>query len=123
VWEQVGEFMGDNCHPLGSFVGMKTFTIRDFRSKPKQMREELVGAGESLLTANGKPVAVMLPVDAGNLEETLAYLRRARALQALGDIWDGVRKSGRDKITMEEIDLEIQAVRQERKLQAGSFLD
>ena len=65
----------------------------------------------------------MLPVDAGNLEETLAYLQRARALQALGDIWDGVRKSGRDKITMEEIDLEIQAVRQERKLQAGSFLD
>lgn len=94
---------------------MKTVTIRDFRSKPKQVREDLAKLDEALLTANGKPVALMLPVDAGTLEDTLDYVRRAKALQALSEIREDALEYGRDRITMEEIDQEIQAVRQERK--------
>ena len=94
---------------------MKTVTIRDFRSKPKQVREDLEKLDEALLTANGKPVALMLPVDSGTLEDTLDYVRRAKALQALSEIREDAIEYGRNRITVEEIDQEIQAVRKERK--------
>ncbi|MBL8529990.1 MAG: type II toxin-antitoxin system Phd/YefM family antitoxin, partial [Burkholderiales bacterium] len=41
---------------------MKTVTIRDFRTRPKQVRDALRGEREAVLTANGVPVAVMIPV-------------------------------------------------------------
>lgn len=62
---------------------MKTVTIRDFRTRPKQVREALRREREAVLTANGRPVAVMIPVDAGSIDQTLETLRRARALEAL----------------------------------------
>jgi antitoxin (DNA-binding transcriptional repressor) of toxin-antitoxin stability system len=62
---------------------MKTVTIRDFRTRPKQVRETLAGEREAVLTVNGRPIALLLPVDAGSVDETLDTLRRARALEAL----------------------------------------
>jgi antitoxin (DNA-binding transcriptional repressor) of toxin-antitoxin stability system len=62
---------------------MKTVTIRDFRTRPKQVRDALKHEREAVLTANGRPVAVMIPVDAGSIEQALETLRRARALEAL----------------------------------------
>jgi PHD/YefM family antitoxin component YafN of YafNO toxin-antitoxin module len=62
---------------------MKIVTIRDFRTRPKQVRLALKREREAVLTANGRPVAVMIPVDAGSIEQTLETLRRARALEAL----------------------------------------
>ena len=46
---------------------MKTVTIRDFRTRPRQVREALKREGEAMLTANGHPVAVMIAVDAGSI--------------------------------------------------------
>lgn len=62
---------------------MKTVTIRDFRTRPKQVRAALKQAREAVLTANGVPVAVMIAVDAGTVDQTLETLRRARALETL----------------------------------------
>ena len=62
---------------------MKTLTIRDFRTRPRQVQQALVKEGEAVLTSNGRPVAVMLPADASSLDETLDTLRRTRALRAL----------------------------------------
>ena len=50
---------------------MKTVTIRDFRSRPKQVREALKKEKEAVLTANGQPVALMIPVDAGSVDQAL----------------------------------------------------
>ena len=50
---------------------MKTVTIRDLRTRPKQVRDALRREREAVLTANGQPVAVLIPVDAGSIEETL----------------------------------------------------
>ena len=50
---------------------MKTVTVRDLRTRPKQVRESLAHEREALLTVNGRPVAVLLPVDAGTVDENV----------------------------------------------------
>jgi PHD/YefM family antitoxin component YafN of YafNO toxin-antitoxin module len=67
----------------GNFVVMKIVTIRDFRTRPRQVRETLKSEREAVLTANGRPVAIMIPVDTGSIDQTIETLRRARALEAL----------------------------------------
>ena len=94
---------------------MKTVTIRDFRTRPKQVREELSQEGEAVLTSNGQPVAILIPVDASTLDETLVTLRRARGLEALRAIRRESRERGLSGLSMEEIDELVQKTRQERK--------
>ena len=52
----------------------------------------------------GRPVAVMLPVDAGRLDETLDTLRRPRAVGALRAIRREAKGGGLDKLSITEID-------------------
>jgi len=99
-------------------LAMKTVTIRDLRSQPRQVREELAKASEAVLTANGKPVALILSVDSGTLDETLETVRRARAMQSLAKLRKNARDSGRDNLRMKDIDAEIQASRKARRRKA-----
>lgn len=85
---------------------MKAITIRDLRSQPKQVQNTLAQEGEALLTSSGRPVAVLIAVDAENVDETLAMIRRARAQQALGVIRAAAKAAGVDtmpKAAIEEI--------------------
>ncbi len=60
---------------------------------------------EALLTANnGRPVAVLLPVDAGTVDETLKVVRRARGLEALRAIRRESQSSGTARMTPADID-------------------
>lgn len=97
---------------------MKTVTIRDLRSQPRQVREELAKVSEAVLTANGKPVALMLSVDSGTLDETLETVRRARALQTLAKIRQRAKATGRDDLGMKDIDAEVQTARKSRRRKA-----
>src|SRR5690242_12495458 len=69
--------LGDNCHPGVYPALMKTVTIRDFRSRPRAVRQALSGEREAILTANGQPIALLVPVDAETIDETAAAIRRA----------------------------------------------
>lgn len=91
---------------------MKTISIRELRNTPKVAREALEKAGEAVLTANGQPVAVLLPVTADIIESTLRQLRLGRAIDALRR---QSRMSGNDRITAAEIEVEIAAVRHGRR--------
>jgi prevent-host-death family protein len=93
---------------------MKTVTIRDFRTRPKQVREALKREREAILTANGRPVAVLIPVDAGSVEETLEALRRARGLEALRAIRRESRKRGPGRLSTSDIDAIIARARRGR---------
>lgn len=97
---------------------MKTITIRDLRSQPRQVREALAKAREAVLTANGKPVALMIAVDSGTLDETLETVRRARALQTVAAIRKRAKATGRDGLSMKDIDAEVQAARKTRRRKA-----
>lgn len=94
---------------------MKIVTIRDFRTRPRQVQQSLARQGDAVLTSNGKPVALMVSVDSGSLDETLETLRRARALQALRAMRREARRRGTDKMSMQEIDAIIARTRRRRR--------
>ena len=89
---------------------MRFVTVRDFRTHPadiwKKLPEEQI-----VITNNGKPIALLMPVSDGDLEETVKALRRVRAQQALAKLQLQAVQDGRSTMKSEEIDAEIQAVR------------
>lgn len=93
---------------------MKIVTIRDFRTRPKQVRDALKREREAVLTANGAPVAVMISVDAGTIDQTLETLRRARALEALRAIRQESRRRGLSRMTSRDVDAIIAKTRKAR---------
>src|SRR5260370_38937508 len=93
---------------------MKTVTIRDFRTRPRQVREALKREREAVLTANGRPVAVMIPVDAGSIDQTIETLRRARALEAIRAIRSDAQQRGRGRMSAKAIDAGIANTREAR---------
>jgi hypothetical protein len=93
---------------------MKTFSIRDFRTRPRQAQKALAEAGEALLTSNGRPVALMLRVDGDSLDETMETLRRARALQAVREIRQAAKARGLDRLSTKQIDAIIAKSRRAR---------
>jgi antitoxin (DNA-binding transcriptional repressor) of toxin-antitoxin stability system len=97
---------------------MKTIAIRDLRTRPKQVRESLAGEREALLTVSGRPVAVLLPVDAGSVDETLETVRRARGLEALRAIRRASQKSETSRLSSTEIDSVIKRTRRSRPRRA-----
>ena len=93
---------------------MKTITIRDFRTRPRQIRDALKLEREAVLTANGIPVAIMIPVDAGSIEQTLEMLRRARALEAIRAIRADSQRRGMARMSAKDIDAIIAKTRKAR---------
>ena len=93
---------------------MKFVTIRELRNRPGRIWEEL-GAEELVLTANGKPVGILVGLDGGDLEEALASLRRARALAAVSRMRRRAAETGASKLGSREIAAEIRAARSARR--------
>jgi antitoxin (DNA-binding transcriptional repressor) of toxin-antitoxin stability system len=93
---------------------MKTVTVRDFRTRPKQVRDALKREREAVLTANGRPVALMIAVDAGTVDETLETLRRARGLEALRALRRESRERGLDELSVSEVDDIVRKTRRGR---------
>ena len=96
---------------------MKFVTIRDLRSKTASIRQDLAQAREIVLTANGRPFAVMTPVSPETVEEEIQAIRRARTRTAIEGLRAAARTTGVDKLTMEDIDAEIAAARRARRKQ------
>lgn len=94
---------------------MKFVTVRDFRTGPGKVWQNLKKAQELVITSNGHPVGLLLPIDGDTLETSLQAYRQARAQLALDEIQRESVKKGSDKISMEEIDQEIKATRRSRK--------
>ena len=97
---------------------MNTVTIRDLRVRPKQVRDTLKAAGEAVLTASGRPVALMIAVDAGSVDETLETLRRARGLVALRALRRQSRQRGLHRLPPDEIDSLIAETRRDKAVTA-----
>jgi len=94
---------------------MKTVTIRDFRTRPRAVREALARKEDAVLTANGKPVAIMLPVSAETFDAALDLVHRMRAIRRVGEIRLRAARTGVDKLTMAQIDKIIAKSRRERR--------
>ncbi len=93
---------------------MKFLSVRDLRGKSSQVWRELPEQKEMVITNNGRPIAILSSINEDNLEQVLSAFRRARAIEAVATIQYESMMQGTDKITMDEIDAEIQAVRTQR---------
>lgn len=93
---------------------MKFVSVRDFRIRPGDVWKQLKIYKDIVITSNGKPIAIINPVDDENLENSIAALRRARALLALEEIQKKAELKALDKLTEEEIEEEIKSARSER---------
>jgi antitoxin (DNA-binding transcriptional repressor) of toxin-antitoxin stability system len=94
---------------------MKFITIRDLRSNTARLRKELETEREIVLTANGRPFALMTAVEPDTVEEEILAIRRARARAALARIRAKARANGLDRLTMDQIDAIIAEARRESR--------
>ena len=94
---------------------MKFITVRDLRTTPAQVWKALPEEQEIVITNNGKPIALLTPLTDTDLEDTLASVRRARAINAVKKMQAGAVVEGISGMTMEEIDQEIRAYRKSKK--------
>ena len=94
---------------------MKFLSVRDLKTKSSQVWKELAGQKEMIVTSNGRPIALLSSINENNLEQVLAAFRRARATNAVASIQYESTQKGTDKISIDEINAEIGAVRSKRK--------
>jgi len=94
---------------------MKFITVRDLRTTPAQVWKALPEEQEIVITNNGKPIALLTPLTDTDLEDTLASVRRARAINAVKKMQAVAVAEGISGMTMKDIDREIQAYRKTRK--------
>ncbi len=94
---------------------MKFLSVRDLRSKPADVWKGLAVAREMVVTSNGRPVAILSAVTEDSLEETLAAIRRARAVAAVSEIQRRSIEQGLDAMAGEDIEAEIAAARRQRR--------
>jgi hypothetical protein len=90
---------------------MVFFTVRDFRTSPKTVWEKLSQNGELVITNNGKPTALMLNIEDGEIEELTKAIRQARAMMSINNM--RMHAIAKGYISDEEIAGEIQAYRRE----------
>lgn len=93
---------------------MKFLSVRDLRGKSAQIWKDLPEEREMVITSNGRPIAILATISESNLEESLTAFRQARAVEAVAALQRRSADQGTNRITMEEIDAEIQAVRKKR---------
>ena len=93
---------------------MKFVTIRDLRSRSRQIQIDLPKYKEMILTSNGKPIAIMTAISEESLEDSLAAIRRSRAVAAVTSLQSQGVKSKKYMMRSNEIESEIREVRRQR---------
>jgi hypothetical protein len=73
------------------------------------LREEIV------LTAEGKPFAMLLGIGEGGIEETIELVREVKARRALARLRQQAGRQGLDRMPAREIALQIREVRRAKR--------
>ncbi len=85
------------------------------RSKSSQIQRDLPKEKEMVLTSNGKPIAILSATSADKIEESLAMIRRVRAIMAVDYMQRRSVEVGTDRISLKEINKEIITARENRQ--------
>jgi antitoxin (DNA-binding transcriptional repressor) of toxin-antitoxin stability system len=94
---------------------MKFVSVRDLRGKSAEIWKALPEEREIVITSNGRPIAILAATSESTLEDSLNSFRRARAVEAVASLQRRSVEQGTDRISMDEINAEIRAVRKKRK--------
>ncbi len=90
---------------------MDFISVRDLRNQPAKIWKRLREEGELVITNNGKPIAIMSPVDGKNFEKVLRALRKAFVEVSMQEMWKISEDKGTSKMSMEEIEKEVKETR------------
>ena len=94
---------------------MRFVSVRELRNRTSQLWRDLERERDLIVTSHGKPVAILSATDERSLERALADIRRSRAHAALAEIHRDAARRGLDRLSVEEIDAEINAARARRR--------
>jgi antitoxin (DNA-binding transcriptional repressor) of toxin-antitoxin stability system len=106
--------MHDICTTLAG-VKTKWLASRELSARPGRALAAVRRAGRVLVTANGKPKAIMIPTSEETFSRDLEMLDRVTLTQAVEAIRTDSVVNGTDALTMGEIDAEVAAVRAARR--------
>jgi prevent-host-death family protein len=93
---------------------MRFITVREMRAQSSELWKTLATENEVVLTNHGKPTAIITGVDEASFESTLQAIRRQRGKDALARLRAQAAASGVDKMSLAEINAEIDAYRREK---------
>jgi antitoxin (DNA-binding transcriptional repressor) of toxin-antitoxin stability system len=93
---------------------MKFLSVGDLKTKSLQVWRELPGQKEMIITRNGRPIALLSSFNENNLEQVLTAFRHARATNAVTSPQYESTQNGIDKMSVDEINAEIEIVRSKR---------
>lgn len=94
---------------------MEFVPYRMLRNQPSELRKKLEKQGELVVTVDGEPMAVMLQIPKGSLEDLVLLLSQVRAQLAVSTIREQARKSGLNKMTVEQADKLVKETRASRR--------
>ena len=90
---------------------MKFMSVREFRVNTGRMRHDLDRDEEVVLTANGRPFAIVSAVRPEAFDKELRAIRGARARVALERARESAARSGTANMSMSEINAIVAGVR------------
>jgi hypothetical protein len=93
---------------------MRFVSTRELRNTPGKVRE-LLEDDDVVLTANGKPVGILVGVGDGEIEVTAALIQSVRAQMAVARLRADAFASGSASMSSKEIDAEIRTTRKTRR--------
>ena len=94
---------------------MDFVSVRELRTQSAAVWDALSKEKDLVVTSNGKPIAVLSATTAPTLEASLAALRQARAQLAIAAMQQRAQETGSDKLTLDDVNAEIEAVRLQRR--------
>jgi antitoxin (DNA-binding transcriptional repressor) of toxin-antitoxin stability system len=97
-------------------VVVKFVSVRDFRTSSASIWKRLPAEREMIVTNNGKPIALLTPLNDETLEDTVSAVRRAKAINAVKKMQEISVSLGNDKMTLEEINAIISDARKNKKI-------
>ena len=92
---------------------MKFISTRELRNRPGAVRE-LAQKEDLVLTADGKPIAILMGIENDDVEQAALMLRQARAQRALSRIRSQASRSGVAQLSARALEAEIRAARRKR---------
>lgn len=94
---------------------MEFVPYRLMRNQPNELRKKLEKQGELVVTVDGEPMAIMLQIPKGSLEDLVMLVSQVRAQLAVSAIRQQAKQTGKDQMTDEEIDQIVKEVRSRRR--------
>ena len=99
---------------------MEFVPYRILRNQPSELRKKLQENGELVITVDGEPLALMLQIPKGSLEDLVLLTSQVRAQLAAAKIREQARLRGLNTMTTDQVEVIVQETRATRRSKRSS---